>query len=279
MKQCSICGYLFEPEDSQSPRCPHCGANPDESSPSENSQQPSPHLEQPAQELEKTASTEEETSVQPDPAMIQKTEKPKDPSKEMPPSSSPQPEGSFIQEPLPPDSISQNQAPELQNDSPLSSPAAEANQPSPEIPHKRKRRTGMWLKVLGFVLLLFLVAICSFLLGMGQQSWFSQQEATPSATEIQHSDNEYYDPQGASPEEFARLELGMTYAQISGIIGGDAYQTTVPDVSGSYSAAWQGQEDPQAILTVRFVNGQATDLQQSGLDGTQSQENETSQAQ
>ena len=93
MKQCSICGYLFEPEDSQSPRCPHCGANPDESSPSENSQQPSPHLEQPAQELEKTASTEEETSVQPDPAMIQKTEKPKDPSKEMPPSSSPQPEG------------------------------------------------------------------------------------------------------------------------------------------------------------------------------------------
>ena len=137
----------------------------------------------------------------------------------------------------------------------------------------------MWLKVLGFVLLLFLVAICSFLLGMGQQSWFSQQEATPSATEIQHSDNEYYDPQGVSPEEFARLELGMTYAQISGIIGGDAYQITVPDVSGSYSAAWQGQEDPQAILTVRFVNGQATDLQQSGLDGTQSQENETSQAQ
>ena len=57
----------------------------------------------------------------------------------------------------------------------------------------------------------------------------------------------------------------MTYAQISAIIGGDAYQTTVPDVSGSYSAAWQGQDNPEAVLTVRFVNGQAVDLQQSGL--------------
>ena len=276
MKQCSICGYLFEPENSQSPRCPRCGANPDESSLSENSQQPS--FPSP-QEPEKAASIEEETAVQSDPAMIQEAEKPKDLSEEITPSLSPQPEESSTQESLPTDSCSPDQAPKLQNDPPLSSPAAEAVHPSPNPPRKRKRRKGMRLRILIFVLLLCLVAICSFLLGMGQQSWFAQQEATPSATEIQHSDNEYYDPQGVSPEEFARLELGMTYAQISGIIGGDAYETTVPDVSGSYSAAWQGQEDPQAVLTVRFVNGQAVDLQQNGLNGTQSQESESSQAQ
>lgn len=133
--------------------------------------------------------------------------------------------------------------------------------PSP-LPEKKRK----WPKVLGLLLLLLLVAVVSFFLGLGQRDSFSQEEEVSSSTQqVQPSTGVYYDPQGASPEEFARLQTGMTYAQISAIIGGDAYQTTVPDVSGSYSAAWQGQDNPEAVLTVRFVNGQAVDLQQSGL--------------
>lgn len=201
MKQCSICGYLFQPNESQPLRCPRCG---------------------------------------------------------MPFQKYPSPEPAGQEE----DSSQENQTLEPAAESPTQDSSVPPDAPPSLLPEKKRK----WPKLLGLFLLLLLVAVVSFFLGLGQRDSFSQEEEVSSSTQqVQPSTGVYYDPQGVSPEEFAQLQTGMTYAQISAIIGGDAYQTTVPDVSGSYSAAWQGQDNPEAVLTVRFVNGQAVDLQQSGL--------------
>lgn len=261
MKQCSICGHLFEPEDPQSLRCPRCGVDPEEISSSETTSQPPSAAQTQPLQTQTSGSDPQQTAVPvPDASNPEKVSEP-EPAE----NAAASPSGDVPTDQLEPDCSPEEQP--FQENRPESSqvPAKDSDAPlSP--PTRRKHR---WITVIGFILLLSAVAIGSYLLGIHQAQWFGDTESTSSALQVQPNAGEYYDPQGVSPEEFARLELGMTYAQISGIIGGDAYQTTEPDVSGSYSAAWQGQEDPQAVLTVRFVNGQAADLQQSGLEQTQ----------
>ena len=275
MKQCSICGYLFEPDESKPLRCPRCGVTFHKSSPSENSPQPSSESGQPVPtSAEASPATEQAGAEQAAPT----AETPKPDGWEEAVSFAPSQWEQTAPDRSPgPDASPTEQEAAKTNLETATPVPPEGSQPSPGENQKRKRQ---WPKVLGLMVLLLLVAVCSFFLGVGQRDFFGQDHASTSSTlSIPSSTGEYYDPQGVSPEEFARLQTGMTYAQISGIIGGDAYQTTVPDVSGSYSAAWQGQEDPQAVLTVRFVDGLAVDLQQSGLDPTQSQTSETSQDQ
>lgn len=251
MKQCSICGYLFEPSDNQSARCPRCGVSLSEDHSQKASvEDPSPRPDgddpQPAPDV--SSQPEEERDSQP-----------------------PQ------QEPAPRQDQPEEESPPVPEEQPADPPVpAEVFQPNPEEPSKPSSKYRL-LKVIGLLLLLLLVAVCSFFLGVGQSDWLTSQKETSSAGESAASQTTVYnDPQGVSPQEFARLQIGMTYAQISAIIGGDAYQTTIPDVSGSYSASWQGQQDPQATLTVRFVNGQAADLQQNGLTQQEEPSSESS---
>lgn len=230
MKQCSICGYLFQPDESQPLRCPRCGM---------------PFQKYPSPETSQDQPISEDSPQEPE---LKQEDIPVPASQEDSPSQ-PQPQEEAAQ-------------PEPAAESPTQDSSVPPDAPPSPLPEKKRK----WPKVLGLLLLLLLVAVVSFFLGLGQRDSFSQEEEVSSSTQqVQPSTGVYYDPQGVSPEEFARLQTGMTYAQISAIIGGDAYQTTVPDVSGSYSAAWQGQDNPEAVLTVRFVNGQAVDLQQSGL--------------
>lgn len=261
MKQCSICGYLFQPDESQPLRCPRCGV---------------PFQEHPSPENDPEASQ--------DPPASQ--DSPQEP--ELKPEDAPAPQADSSSQPQPSEEVSQPEPAGQEEDpwdeketpepSVSDSLAQDSSVPSDAVPSILPEKKRKWPKVVGLFLLLLLVAVVSFFLGMGQQGSFSQQEEVSSAAQqVQPSTGVYWDPQGISPQEFAQLHTGMTYAQISAIIGGDAYQTTVPDASGSYSAAWQGQNNPEAVLTVRFVNGQAVDLQQSGLtEETPSQDSESS---
>lgn len=250
MKQCSICGYLFQPDESQPLRCPRCGM-PFQKYPSPETD-PETSQDQPVSE---DFPQEPELKQEDIPVPASQEDRPSQPQ---PQEEAAQPESAGQEE----DFSDEKETPEPAAESPTQDSSVPPDAPPSLLPEKKRK----WPKVLGLLLLLLLVAVVSFFLGLGQRDSFSQEEEVSSSTQqVQPSTGVYYDPQGASPEEFARLQTGMTYAQISAIIGGDAYQTTVPDVSGSYSAAWQGQDNPEAVLTVRFVNGQAVDLQQSGL--------------
>ncbi len=263
MKQCSICGYLFQPDESQPLCCPRCGIPFEEHSSRENTPETSqdpPAFEDSPQEPEfnpedlPAAAPQEEISSQ-----AQQTEE------------------VFESEPVEQKEDSSNET-EMPETATEESPVQDSSPPSDAAPVALPEKKRRWPKLLLLFLLLLLVAVISFFLGMGQQiGFFQEEDVSSSAEETQSSStSSYYNAQGVSSEEFAQLHTGMTYAQISAIIGGDAYQTTVPDVSGSYSAAWLGQDDPDAVLTVRFVNGQAVDLQQSGLtEETSSQDSES----
>ena len=284
MKQCGICGYLFEPSDTQPLRCPRCGVlfdavssseapSPEPSSAPETTLEQEPEEETPVAEEHPSEEQLHEISEpllqEPQPVPEESEpiprEEPAGPAEKAPE------EPSSQEEPCPEEDLEENGKEESSSEPDGVPPQS----PTPDfLPKSSKHRL---LKAVGLIFLLLLVAICSFFLGVGQSDLFRQEEASSSAVDtVQPDTGVYYDPQGVSLDEFSRLQLGMTYAQISSIIGGDAYQTTVPDVSGSYSAAWQGQDDPESVVTVRFVNGQAADIQQSGL--TQ-EENSSSQDQ
>lgn len=262
MKQCGICGYLFEPSDTQPLRCPRCGVLFDAVSSSE---APSPEPSSAPETTLEQEPEEETPAAEEHPSEEQLQERLEPVPEESEPIPREEPAGPAEREPEEPSS-QEEFCPEedLKEESDCEPDGVPPQNPALDsLPKSSKHRL---LKTVGLIFLLLLVAICSFFLGVDQSDLFRQDETSSSAVDtVQPDTGVYYDPQGVSLDEFSRLQLGMTYAQISSIIGGDAYQTTVPDVSGSYSAAWQGQEDPEAVLTVRFVNGQAADIQQSGL--------------
>ncbi|MGI5958134.1 MAG: hypothetical protein ACOX60_01810 [Massiliimalia sp.] len=73
-------------------------------------------------------------------------------------------------------------------------------------------------------------------------------------------------PNGVSLEEFRQLELGMTYPEISYIIGGDAagQETNEQD---RLITLWPGEYRIDAVVRVTFdEDGQAIVIEQNGLD-------------
>ena len=82
---------------------------------------------------------------------------------------------------------------------------------------------------------------------------------------------DYYIPYGVSPEEYAQLKVGMSYALISQIIGGDGQlmePTNQDEVLESEYVVygWPGELDPNAALYITFVEGRATEITAKGLD-------------
>lgn len=70
-------------------------------------------------------------------------------------------------------------------------------------------------------------------------------------------------PNGVSNAEYAQLEIGMSYAEISAIIGGDG--EIIAQDGTDFTAAWLGEYRPEAVVTVSFVDGVADAIQQDGL--------------
>ena len=88
-------------------------------------------------------------------------------------------------------------------------------------------------------------------------------EAEPAAKEVLF-------PNGCSEQEFSRLQEGMSYAQVSAIIGGDALQEDPSLETGedSFAAVWVGENNPYATVTIVFEHDQAVSIISSGnLDG------------
>lgn len=71
-------------------------------------------------------------------------------------------------------------------------------------------------------------------------------------------------PNGVSVEEYEQLEVGMTYGEISYIIGGDAMQQNEME-DGSVLAIWPGEYDIAATVSIRFENGVAVEITENGL--------------
>ena len=74
-------------------------------------------------------------------------------------------------------------------------------------------------------------------------------------------------PAGCSVEEYQKLTLGMTYAQASSIIGGDAQgeDPSLETEEDSFAAVWYGEENPFASVTIIFIDNRADSILQDGL--------------
>lgn len=71
-------------------------------------------------------------------------------------------------------------------------------------------------------------------------------------------------PNGVSQAEFDQIEIGMTYLQISAIIGGDGFLMN-DSGNGDYTVYWPGEDNANASLSVVFQNGKAVTFEQSGF--------------
>jgi len=79
---------------------------------------------------------------------------------------------------------------------------------------------------------------------------------------------DYYYPSGISPEEYRQIEIGMSYARVSAIIGGDgeiveSSQTLKEEVY--YTYVWYGEENPYAAAYITFTDGAVTAIENEGI--------------
>ncbi len=79
---------------------------------------------------------------------------------------------------------------------------------------------------------------------------------------------DYYYPSGISEEEYRQIEIGMSYARVSAIIGGDgeiveSSQTLKEEVY--YTYVWYGEENPYAAAYITFTGGAVTAMENEGI--------------
>ena len=72
-------------------------------------------------------------------------------------------------------------------------------------------------------------------------------------------------PNGVSIEEYRQLSIGMDYATVSSIIGGDALSTETIESENKIIAMWPGEYEINAVVTITFENGAVTSIEQRGL--------------
>lgn len=73
-------------------------------------------------------------------------------------------------------------------------------------------------------------------------------------------------PHGVSIAEYQQLKVGMSYAEISYIIGGDAMGQDTDNIKDDeFIAIWCGEYNPDAVITITFEDNIATKIEQDGL--------------
>ena len=95
----------------------------------------------------------------------------------------------------------------------------------------------------------------------------SSIEWTPPA-ESPSANSRSSNPGGVSLEEYFQLKAGMTYAQVSGIIGDDGILVdtgTNLDGRDYYIYGWSGQDNPLAEVYITFVEDQVVEIVQHNL--------------
>jgi hypothetical protein len=91
----------------------------------------------------------------------------------------------------------------------------------------------------------------------------AQPDSSDTEAVIPEDEGESLLPSGVSNAEYQQLKVGMSYSQISAIIGGDG--TIASQDGNSYIAVWPGEYKPQAIVTIEFEDNVAVSIEQSGL--------------
>lgn len=146
---------------------------------------------------------------------------------------------------------------------PIAEPAPNLNQPTVNPPAeegdapKRKKHTG--LIVLSSIAA---AAVVIMLTTMGIHFMLSTLSGLPDIGGV-----EIYRG-GVSQTEFDRLELGMTYAHISSIIGGDgAPIESGTNVQGDayYIYGWPGEYGETGAVYITFTNDVATEITLDGV--------------
>ncbi|MEG0571173.1 MAG: hypothetical protein RR497_05970 [Oscillospiraceae bacterium] len=90
--------------------------------------------------------------------------------------------------------------------------------------------------------------------------------STSSSTQTNNS--AYNFPAGVSLSEFDKLQLGMSYAHVSSIIGGDAVNVATqerPQGGVVTIYTWYGENNKKAVVYVSFIDDKVSELNQEGL--------------
>lgn len=86
--------------------------------------------------------------------------------------------------------------------------------------------------------------------------------------EILTPDGEYYDARGVSEKEYEDIQIGMSYAYISSIVGSDG---KIVDQGQNlygmtyYTYLWTGEKNPQAKMYIKFIDSEAVEIVEDGL--------------
>lgn len=73
-------------------------------------------------------------------------------------------------------------------------------------------------------------------------------------------------PDGVSLEEYKKIKIGMEYAQVSAIIGGDGQIISSEKGESKKTVyAWYGQNIQDAIITIAFEDNKVTKIEQQNL--------------
>lgn len=73
-------------------------------------------------------------------------------------------------------------------------------------------------------------------------------------------------PNGVSRAEYRQIQKGMTYAEISSIIGGDAPDIREnPENENELAAYWPGEYNTDAVVMIVFEDSVATEISEEGL--------------
>lgn len=142
--------------------------------------------------------------------------------------------------------------------------------------NKKKNKVIIIIATIVFILL----AICGICLMLLTFDKFGDGNNDKKDDNIQIPVDEYFPdnkygntdgkstPQGASEDEVKQIKIGMTYARISGIIGGDG------DITGEgenvkkeqfYTFSWRGENNPEGELHITFIDGVATEIVERGI--------------
>ena len=79
--------------------------------------------------------------------------------------------------------------------------------------------------------------------------------------------------EGLTLEVYNRIETGMTYDEVAGLIGAEPDSQSTMDLMGSevLTCIWYGEGSVGANATIQFQDGTVTSKAQSGLDGDSQQ--------
>ncbi len=141
--------------------------------------------------------------------------------------------------------------------------------PQYNVNNQQKKPIKIGLIISGSIGLFIVLFALSFMLN----SYIINRVHNPN--QYNKSDNGYIspndpeiNPSGVSQSEFRKLKIGMSYARVSAIIGGDGVNSAdgeTPYGEKYYTFTWFGETNPNAKVHITFTNDKVSDIVDDGL--------------